>query len=166
MPRNRIRKSIVTMQQDPLLLSGTIRSNMDPFSQHSDHAITSALEEVDMLEMVSAKGGLDAQIDAIPFSRGQQQLFCLSRIILSKSRIVVLDEMTSNMDAATEARMMEVVNKKFLGKTIVAVAHHLHTLRNFDKIIVLQQGRIVETGTPDELLQKQSLFKELWERQQ
>jgi ATP-binding cassette, subfamily C (CFTR/MRP), member 1 len=164
-PRNTIRQRIVVMPQEPFLLPGTVRHNVDPFSEHSDESILAAIGEVGILDVISARGGLDASIDDVPFSRGQRQLFCLTRTILSKSRIVVLDEVTSSVDAATEARMMEVVNKKFSNRTVLAVAHRLHTIRDFDKIVVLDQGRVIETGTPEELLSRPSVFREMWERQ-
>ncbi|KAI9167867.1 ABC multidrug transporter B [Paramyrothecium foliicola] len=165
LPRSVVRRRLATIPQEPLLLSGTVRFNADPFSEHSDTSILSALEEVGVLELVNAHGGLVAPMSSVPLSRGQQQLFCLTRAALSTSRVVLLDEITSNVDAATEAKMMEVVNKKLHGRTIIAVAHHLHTIRNFDMIIVMDQGRIVEMDSPDELLKKPSVFFELWQRQ-
>ncbi|KAH8599078.1 ABC transporter-like protein [Bisporella sp. PMI_857] len=165
-PRNTVRRRLVAMPQEPLLLSGTVRFNADPFSEHSNESILSALQEVGIRSVVVAGGGLGAQMDTIPLSRGQRQLFSLTRPILSKSRIVVLDEMTSSVDAATEAKMMEVVRDKFAGRTVVAVAHHLRTIRDFDKIVVLDQGRMIETGSPDELLARPSIFRELWDRQE
>lgn len=163
--RNIVRRRIVTMPQEPLLLPGTIRYNVDPFSEHPDEAILSALTEVGIWDTIWAHGGLDTPVDKIPFSRGQQQLFCLTRAVLSKSRLVLLDEITSNVDAATEARMMDVVNRKLSGRTILAVAHHLRTIRDFDLIIVLDQGQIIESGSPDKLLQQPSTFRAMWELQ-
>lgn len=163
--RDTVRRRIITMPQEPLLLPGTVRYNVDPFSEHADEAILSALTEVGILDTVSAHGGLDTPVDGIPFSRGQQQLFCLTRAILSGSRLVLLDEITSNVDAATEARMMDVVNRKLSGRTILAVAHHLRTVRDFDMIVVLDQGQIVESGSPDQLLQQPSAFRAMWELQ-
>ncbi len=165
-PRNTIRRYLVAMPQEPLLLAGTVRFNADPFAEHSDESILSALDEVGILDVITAGGGLDASLNTIPLSRGQQQLFSLARPILSNSRIVVLDEMTSSVDAVTEAKMMEVVNNKFADRTVLAVAHHLRTIRDFDKIVVLNQGRVVETGSPDELIQQAGVFSDLWERHQ
>lgn len=163
-PRDQVRQGIIAMPQEPLLLPGTVRFNADPLSEHSDEDILSALDEVGVLDIISSRGGLDTQMESITLSRGQQQLFCLTRAILGNSRIVVLDEVTSNVDAATEAKMTDLIGKKFSGRTILAVAHHLRTIRHFDIIVVLDQGRVIETGSPGELLKRQSKFRELWER--
>jgi ATP-binding cassette, subfamily C (CFTR/MRP), member 1 len=163
-PRHRVRRGITAMPQEPLLLPGTIRSNLDPFSEHLDQAILSALDEVGIFDVISAGGGLNANMDNILLSRGQQQLFCLTRAILSKSQIVLLDEMTSSVDAATEAKIVEVIHRRLSDRTVVAVAHHLHTIRGFDKIVVLDQGQVIECDSPKELLKKSSVFRELWER--
>ncbi|KAH8647275.1 P-loop containing nucleoside triphosphate hydrolase protein [Xylariales sp. PMI_506] len=164
--RDTVRRRVITLPQDPLLLPGTVRFNADPFSEHTDEAIISALQEVGIADVVTARGGLDVHLDAVPLSRGQQQLFCLTRAILNSSRVVILDEMTSSVDAATEAKMMEVVDKRFNHCTVIAITHHLHTVRHFDQIVVLDQGHIMETGSPDELLQRASVFRELWDHQQ
>jgi ATP-binding cassette, subfamily C (CFTR/MRP), member 1 len=151
----------IAVPQDPLLLPGTVRFNMDPLKEHHDDTIISCLEDVGILDTISSHGGLEAQLEGISLSRGQQQLFCLARATLSKSRIVLLDEMTSSVDAATEAKMMEIVGRRFKGRTILAVAHHLETLRDFDMIVVLDQGRVIEKGSPNELLRGSNVFREL-----
>ncbi|CZT07287.1 related to multidrug resistance protein [Rhynchosporium agropyri] len=163
--RTIVRQRIFIMPQELILLAGTISYNVDPFSEHPDEAILSALTEVGIRDTISAHGGLESPAEKNPLSRGQQQLFCLARTILSKSRLVLLDEITSNVDAATEARMMDVVNRKLSGRTILAVAHHLRTIRDFDMIIVLDQGKIIESGSPDKLLQQPSTFRAMWETQ-
>lgn len=104
-------------------------------------------------------------MDSLSLSKGQQQLFCLARGLLGDSRIIVLDEMTSSVDAATEEKMMSLISERFADRTVLAIAHHLHTIRNFDMIVVLDHGRIVETGSPEELLSRESVFQELWKRQ-
>lgn len=162
---NTTRLRTIAVPQDPLLLPGTVRFGMDPLLEHDDAAILSSLEEVGILDTIASRGGLDAQLDGISLSRGQQQLLSLARATLSKSRIVLLDEITSSVDAASEAKMMEVVGRKFDGRTIVAVAHHLETIRHFDMIVVLEQGRMIEVGSPAELLERPSVFRELWRRQ-
>ncbi|CAH0058330.1 unnamed protein product [Clonostachys solani] len=165
MPRNVARRRIITMPQEALFLPGSVRSNVDPLNEHPDEAIFSALNEVGILDIILARGGLSANMEAMALSHGQQQLFCLTRVILSSSKVVLLDEITSSVDAITEAKMMEVVERTFHDRTVVAIAHHLHTIRNFDKIIVLDKGCVVEAGSPKELLGNPlSVFRELWER--
>ncbi|RMZ79569.1 hypothetical protein DV737_g3391, partial [Chaetothyriales sp. CBS 132003] len=108
-PRNTLRQGLIVVPQDPLLLPGTIRFNADPISKHQDDAILRMIDEVGLLDIVkSADGELDADIDSLSLSKGQQQLFCLVRAMLGSSRIVVLDEMTSSVDAVTEEKMMSL----------------------------------------------------------
>ena len=161
-PRNDLRRRLFAMPQDPLFLPGSVRVNIDPFSEHDDDSIISALEEVGMLDVIQERGGLDVNMETMTLSKGQQQLFCLTRAILSKAKVVLLDEITSSVDLATETAMMAAVERNFADRTIIAIAHRLHTIRGFDKIVVLDQGRIVETGSPDELLSHESAFRELW----
>lgn len=164
--RNTLRQRVITVPQDPLLLPGTIRFNADPLTRQQDDDILSALDDLGLLDLVrSTPGGLDAPMDTLPLSRGQQQLFCLGRALLGGSRIVVLDEMSSSVDSVTEAKMMQLVHDKAMEKTVVAVAHHLQTLRHFDSILVLERGYIVENGAPDDLLSRKGVFYELWNSQ-
>lgn len=152
------------MPQDPLLLPGTLRFNVDPWSEHSDQAVESALRDVGLWE-IAAERGLETDMAACPLSRGQQQLFCLARALLGKSQVLILDEATSTLDAITEAKIMDIVGSKFADKTVIVIAHHLHTIRNFDRVMVLDKGQLVEWGTPDGLLQQRGIFHELWQSQ-
>ena len=161
--RNSIRHQLFTMPQDPLFFPGTVRYNIDPFSEHSDAQLLSALQQVGIVDIITERGGLDAKMDTITLSKGQQQLFCLTRAVLSNSKVVLLDEITSSVDMATEAAMMDVVERIFPDRTILAIAHRLHTIRNFDLVIVLDQGRVIETGSPQTLLERRGVFWELWE---
>ncbi|KAI9925941.1 hypothetical protein MW887_005747 [Aspergillus wentii] len=165
-PRNSIRRAITTVAQEPLILAGTVRFNADPFEEHSDKSIISALQAVGIWDLIYARGGLDEEINGKPLSLGQKQLFCLARAILSPSPIVILDEVTANVDAATEETMMAVIEEKFTDKTVLAVAHHLHTIRHFDRVAVLNHGCLEEWGSPDELLGQPTIFRELWDIQQ
>ncbi|PKY09326.1 P-loop containing nucleoside triphosphate hydrolase protein [Aspergillus campestris IBT 28561] len=160
------RRAITAMPQDPLILilPGSIRSNMDPFSQYAEEAIISAFEEVHLWPTVSARGGLDASADSLALSRGQQQLFCLARVLLSEAPIVVFDEVTANVDPDTAARVMEIINTRFVSRTVLVIAHQLWTIRRFDQIAVLEQGRLVELGDPEQLLQQETAFRRLWRR--
>ncbi|VUC31530.1 unnamed protein product [Clonostachys rosea] len=165
MPRSTLRRRLNVMPQNPLILSGTIRFCLDPWSENSDERIIWALEEVGMWEVITERGGLDVNTDDCPLSRGQQQLICLSRALLGKSKILILDEATANLDQETEAKMMEVIKKNFSQCTVIMVAHHLHTIRDFDKIMVLDRGSLVEYGRPDDLLSRPSRFRDIWESQ-
>ncbi|KFA48354.1 hypothetical protein S40293_04500 [Stachybotrys chartarum IBT 40293] len=164
MPRDIVRRRLTVMPQDPLLLPGTLRFNVDPWSEHSDQAVESALRDVGLWE-IAAERGLETEMVACPLSRGQQQLFCLARALLGKSQVLILDEATSTLDATTEAKIMDIVGSKFADKTVIVIAHHLHTIRNFDRVMVLDKGNLAEWGTPDGLLEQKGIFHELWQSQ-
>lgn len=105
-------------------------------------------------------------MDELGFSVGQQQLFCLARALLSQSNVVLLDEATSSVDRQTDEEMRWVINEEMKGRTVVEVAHRLEVVRECDMAIVMGDGRIVEVGTPEELLSKEDgKFRALWESQ-
>jgi ABC-type multidrug transport system fused ATPase/permease subunit len=139
---------------------------MDPFKEHPDDALVQALEEVGIWEMFLTQKGLDTDLQTSPLSRGEEQLLCLARALVRQCRIVILDEVTASVDVATEARMIEVMRRRLIDCTVIAIAHRLHTIRQFDRIVVLDQGRMVECGTPEELLrQPSSYFRRVWDNQ-
>ncbi|MCJ1383040.1 hypothetical protein MMC17_006153 [Xylographa soralifera] len=112
-PRQDIRSRINAIPQEPFFIKDTIRSNADPYRKHADAAIITAVRKVRLWENVMAKGGLDADLDTKFFSHGQRQLFCLARAILWRSKTVILDEVTSSVDAASDALMQKVIREEF-----------------------------------------------------
>lgn len=161
--RNSIRRSLNAIPQDPYFIAGTNRLNLDPYSTSTDALITSALRKVDLLNTINSNGGLDAELDPDLLSHGQRQLFCLARAILSKSKIVVLDEATSSVDRKTDELMQRIIREEFKGCTIIAVAHRLETILDFDRIAVLDRGRLVECASLEKLLAADSSFKALYD---
>jgi ATP-binding cassette subfamily C (CFTR/MRP) protein 1 len=160
--REIIRSRIVTIPQDPFMLAGSVRLNADPASLTSDEAIITALTKVGLWDILSSRGGLEADITTNPLSHGQQQIFCLARAMLrTGSRILVLDEATSNVDAETDQLMQRLIREEFVGWTILTVAHRLDTILDSDKILVLDGGRVVQFGEPEELLSVEGPFREL-----
>ena len=143
-------------------MPGTVRFNADPQSLHTDAAIISAIERVKLWDLVRSKGGLDIELEPELFSHGQRQLFCLARATLRKSKIVVLDEVTSSVDAKSDALMQEVIRTEFAECTIIAVAHRLDTILDFDRIALLSNGELKELDSPRALLGRASAFRELY----
>lgn len=165
------------ISQDPVLFSGTVRSNLDPFKQHTDAELRDSLERV---HLVSGTGGTATPVASsstdttnsnvnsnvfndltspiseggLNLSQGQRQLLCLARAIVARPRVMVLDEATSAVDMATDALIQRSIREEFTDATLVVIAHRLSTIADFDRILVLGDGRVAEYGTP----------KELWER--
>jgi ABC-type multidrug transport system fused ATPase/permease subunit len=101
--------------------------------------------------MIDEKGGLDAAVSNSSLSAGEKQLLCICRAFLKKSRIVLIDEATANIDVRNDALIQRLIADKFRESTVLTIAHRLTTLRNSDKIMVMEQGRLVEFGNPGEL---------------
>lgn len=120
-----LRRSIIAIPQHPFLLPGTVRENLDPENELSDAHLLAAIDKVHLLELIISRGGLDTDIDQQSLSQGQAQLLCLARAVLRKSRLVVLDEATSSLDAETDAVIREVLNTSFKDFTIISVAHRV-----------------------------------------
>ena len=97
------------------------------------------------------------------FSVGQKQLLCLGRALLKKNKILVLDEATSNVDMQTDNFIQDCIKKNFKETTVITIAHRLNTIADYDKVIVMSRGRIIEMGSPWELLQKNKHFAEMVE---
>ena len=159
---HKLRRGISVIPQSPILYGGcTLRDNLDPFHKHNDAEIKHALEDVHMLDAVTSLPlGIDSIVadGGLNFSVGQRQLLCLARAILRKNKILVLDEPTANVDSRTEKLLQEAVTKSFHGATIIAVAHRLDTVIDYDKILVLGHGSVLEYGSPSELIQKNGDF--------
>ncbi|XP_053212596.1 ATP-binding cassette sub-family C member 4-like isoform X1 [Panonychus citri] len=160
-----LRKKISIIPQDPLLFTGTIRSNLDPLSEQSDESIWSTLKAVNLSRTIeSMPGGLDAIVTqgGSNLSLGQRQLLCLIRALLQRNRIMILDEATANMDHQTDSLIQETIRKEFKDCTVLTVAHRLNTIIDMDKIILLDAGQLIEYGEPYLLLKDEnSHFKSL-----
>uniref|UniRef100_A0A8D3BPW0 Multidrug resistance-associated protein 4 n=1 Tax=Scophthalmus maximus TaxID=52904 RepID=A0A8D3BPW0_SCOMX len=153
-----LRQRMSIIPQDPVLFTGTMRKNLDPFRQHTDEDLWNALQEVQMkavveelpnkLETVLTESGSN-------FSVGQRQLVCLARAILRKNRILIIDEATANVDPRTDGLIQQTIRDKFQECTVLTIAHRLNTIIDCDRILVLDAGRIRECDEPYVLLQNQ-----------
>ena len=160
-----LRKRISIIPQEPTLFIGTVRSNLDPFNEYDDKILWDALERVQLKETVKEmKEGLDSEIlkSGSNLSVGQKQLICLARAIIKKSKILVIDEATANVDFKTDALVQEAIRECFAECTVLTIAHRLHTIIDSDRILCLSKGRIESFGRPIDLIQDQtSIFHEL-----
>ncbi|KAK1624485.1 ABC transporter [Colletotrichum phormii] len=157
------RSRINVVSQDPFLVPGTIRFNIDPFGIVSnDSEISHTLEKVGLWDVVSRLGGLDKDIDSAAWSAGQRQLLCLARAMVRRSKVLILDEAMSSVDAVTESVMQDVVDTEFVGCTVLAVMHRLGHVVRYDKVALLGNGEVLEFGTPEELISANTKFAELY----
>ncbi|XP_037943023.1 probable multidrug resistance-associated protein lethal(2)03659, partial [Teleopsis dalmanni] len=150
-----LRSKISIIPQEPVLFSGTMRYNLDPFDEYSDAKLWESLEEVKLKSLIAElPSGLQSKISegGGNFSVGQRQLVCLARAILRENKILVMDEATANVDPQTDALIQTTIRNKFMNCTVLTIAHRLHTVMDSDKVLVMDAGRVVEFGTPYELL--------------
>jgi ATP-binding cassette subfamily C (CFTR/MRP) protein 1 len=165
--RDSIRKSVRVIPQDPALFPGSLRYNLDPEDLRSDAELLNALKRVGLHNIISSPQGLstDMMQSAASLSRGELQLLALARALLQRydKGLLVMDEVTSSTDAVTEQTIMRIVKEDFAKSTVIAVAHRLDTILDFDVVFVMDQGRLKEVGRPKELLErKDSLFARLY----
>jgi len=156
-----LRASLAILPQEPVMFTGTIRYNIDPFYRHSDEELWKALELSHLSDWVrSLPNTIDTFLQASSVSLGQKQLVCLARAALNKSAILCLDEATAALDLATDALIQRTLETSdvFKHRTILTVAHRLDTIIKSDKILAMDAGRVVEFDTPYNLLQKPDSF--------
>lgn len=172
----KLRRNIAVIPQDPVLFSGTIRSNLDPFDEFGDDQLHSVLESVGLykgniggsthslsslslarvesLDDIVAEGGLN-------YSVGQRQLVVIARALLQGAKIVIIDEATAAVDAETDAAIQRVLRVEFANATCLTVAHRLNTVMDSDFILVMDDGTVAEFDKPEALVRKGGLFRDL-----
>ncbi|KAI1315640.1 hypothetical protein EDD11_000533 [Mortierella claussenii] len=152
-----LRSKIAIIPQEPVLFVGTIRSNLDPFHRRTDEEIWAALDAVHLSDNIKQNMPYKLETPIIEngrnFSLGQRQLFCIARAILFQSRILVLDEATSAVDLQTDLLIQETIKKNFVNCTVLMIAHRLNTIIECDKILVMEDGRVVEFEHPTKLIE-------------
>ncbi|KAK1938124.1 Canalicular multispecific organic anion transporter 2 [Phytophthora citrophthora] len=163
-----LRRSLAIIPQDPVLFSGPLRENLDPFHEYSDERIWHVLKQVHMADSLRRWGaGLDFEVaeGGDNLSVGQRQLICIGRALLKDSKVVVLDEATANVDTATDALIQTTIQETFEDKTVLIIAHRINTIMHCDKIAVMDAGRVAEFDSPSTLLARPtSVFAALAKR--
>jgi ABC-type multidrug transport system fused ATPase/permease subunit len=156
-----LRKAITIIPQDPMLFSGTVRSNLDPFGEHSDAAVWAVLDRLQLRPRLTTfitegPSGLDAPVEEKGgnFSVGQRQLLCMARALLKRAPILMLDEATASVDFETDAMIQRLIREEFKDCTVITIAHRLATIIDSDKVLVLSHGDFVEYDAPSDLLRK------------
>eukprot|EP00929_Paragymnodinium_shiwhaense_P053587 TRINITY_DN26835_c0_g2_i1.p1 TRINITY_DN26835_c0_g2~~TRINITY_DN26835_c0_g2_i1.p1 ORF type:complete len:1687 (+),score=385.59 TRINITY_DN26835_c0_g2_i1:83-5143(+) len=149
-----LRRTVGFVPQDAIVFSGTVRSNLDPFDEYKDERIWQALRSVQLESFVEKSGAgllMTVKADGENMSFGQRQLLCIARMILRQPSLLLLDEATSGIDPATQELVNNTIKEQFPSSTILAVAHRLETVLDFDVVVVMERGRVVETGSVQEL---------------
>uniref|UniRef100_A0A8D2L2R0 Uncharacterized protein n=1 Tax=Varanus komodoensis TaxID=61221 RepID=A0A8D2L2R0_VARKO len=159
-----LRGNLNIIPQDPVLFSGTLKSNLDPLGKYSDFELWEALELCDLKNFVQSlpmkllheisEGGENLSV-------GQRQLVCLARALLRKTKVLILDEATASVDIETDNLVQSTIRKEFHNCTVLTIAHRLHSIMDSDRVLVLDSGRIAEFDTPGRLLQQKGMFYEM-----
>ncbi|GFQ80003.1 multidrug resistance-associated protein 1 [Trichonephila clavata] len=157
-----LRNKLTIIPQDPVLFTGSLRSNLDPFGSYNDQALWQSLEQSHLKSFVtSLEKGLEHEVSegGENLSVGQRQLVCLARALLRKTKVLILDEATAAVDVETDELIQSTIRTKFDDCTVLTIAHRLNTIMDYDKVIVLSKGEIVEMDKPENLLKREdSIF--------
>ncbi|KAL0089230.1 hypothetical protein F4703DRAFT_1840014 [Phycomyces blakesleeanus] len=175
-----LRSKLTIIPQDAVLFSGTIRSNLDPFEEYTDSAVWESLvrahlapenrdEEVPEGNATWAVTSLSQTVSdgGNNFSQGQRQLLCMARALLKNSRLIIMDEATASVDFETDKKIQNTIREEFVNSTLICIAHRLRTIIDYDRVLVLDQGNVVEYDTPANLLINGAgtgLFKSMCEK--
>ncbi|KAG0641596.1 P-loop containing nucleoside triphosphate hydrolase protein [Tuber brumale] len=168
-----LRSKLAIIPQDPTLFRGTVRSNLDPFGKHTDEELWRALRQANLVEDIPADGAvasgritLDGVVEeeGMNFSSGQRQLMALARALVRGSRIIVCDEATSSVDIETDTKIQEAITKGFRGRTLLCIAHRLRTIIKYDRVCVMDAGKIAEIDTPLALFDRGGIFRGMCDR--
>ncbi|KAL4874710.1 P-loop containing nucleoside triphosphate hydrolase protein [Aspergillus karnatakaensis] len=156
---NDVRSRFITLPQEPVLITGTVRHNMQLYEPSTtDEAMIGALSDFGLWDTIQAQGGLDETLTEGLLSHGQRQLFCFARSTLQKGNIVILDEPTSQSDRETEQMLDQAIRERFNNHTVLCIAHKLNTILSFDTVVVMAGGAAAESGNPRELLEDQASY--------
>lgn len=167
-PKEELRRNIGLVLQDPFLYHGTIKSNIKMYQDISDEAVQAAAAFVDadqFIQKLPEKYGTKVTERGSSFSTGQRQLLAFARTVASQPKILILDEATANIDSETETIVQESLKKMRQGRTTIAIAHRLSTIQDANCIYVLDKGKIIESGSHDELLSQKGTYYRMYQLQ-
>ncbi|XP_059169228.1 ATP-binding cassette sub-family C member 3-like [Physella acuta] len=151
-----LRHAVTILPQDPVLFAGSLRMNLDPSNKKSDIELWDSLEHANLKDFVQQLPNqleYDVGEGGENLSVGQKQLICLARTLLRKTKILVFDEATASVDIETDDFIQKTIRTAFRDCTVITIAHRIHTVMDYDRIIVLEQGKIIEVDSPSNLLQ-------------
>ncbi|XP_048239437.1 multidrug resistance-associated protein 1-like [Haliotis rufescens] len=159
-----LREKLAIIPQDPFLFTGPLRMNLDPEDLYTDEEIWAALDHTHLRRFVeSLSDGLETDCGegGSNFSVGQCQLFCMTRTLLRKAKILVLDEATASVDMETDDLIQQTIRSEFKDCTVLTIAHRLNTVIDYDRILVLDEGEVKEFDSPEKLLQTKGVFYQM-----
>eukprot|EP00058_Branchiostoma_floridae_P004581 XP_002590069.1 hypothetical protein BRAFLDRAFT_83311 [Branchiostoma floridae] len=150
----RLRSRLAVIPQDPFLFGGTVRENLDPRDVYSNTDLWNILEKCHLKPTVQKLGGLEAEVGekGKVFSAGQRQLMCLARAILTRAKVLCIDEATANVDQETDRLIQQTIRTEFAHSTVITIAHRTNTIMDSERVLVMSAGRVVEFASPQELL--------------
>lgn len=165
-----VRSRLSFIPQDPVLFQGTVRDNLDPFNRHTDEECFNALvkvrlarplnddDEASTTTVEGSSGKKDLSLDSAvtegggDLSHGQRQLLAMARALLSHNQIVIADEATASVDFDSDQAIQQVIRDRFVDQIVLVIAHRLTTIVDFDRVLVIAEGKVVEFDTPAKLL--------------
>lgn len=172
--QDELRDNFAMVAQDPALMHRTVGENISyGTSSHDTDAMVRAAQATDALSFIEQLSdyrggrGFETMVGerGVRLSGGQRQRIALARVVMKNAPILILDEATSALDSQSEQIVQDNLQHVMQGRTVIAIAHRLSTLRQMDRIVVLDKGHIVESGTHQELLALHGLYASLWNRQ-
>jgi len=163
-----LRSKLTIIPQDPILMEGTLKYNIDPLGKYTNEQIIEIIKKIGfeyILDTNSKRLEMPITENGGNLSVGERQLICIVRAILRKSKIILMDEATANIDMKTEDIIQKAINELLVGASIITIAHRIKTILNYDKILVLADGEVIEFDHTKELLDnKQSEFYQLYSK--
>ncbi|EDZ93767.1 MAG: ABC transporter ATP-binding protein [Limnospira sp. PMC 1291.21] len=168
LPQAELRRHVGVILQDGFLFAGDVKSNITLGETYTIDAIRQAAEKTNVSQFIEAlPEGYDTELRerGTNLSSGQKQLLAFARVAIRNPQILVLDEATANLDVMTESLIQDALDRMLIGKTAIIIAHRLSTIKNVDRILVLQRGRLIESGSHDQLLNQGGLYASLYQLQ-